>query len=54
MEPCLANLFEALVVKVVGKLADIPATKNVREDPVYKKNVAMLIERNRKFKEAKE
>jgi hypothetical protein len=50
MEPCLANLFEALV----GKLADIPATKNVREDPVYKKNLAMLIERNRKFKEAKE
>ena len=47
-------LVEALIVKTVEILSDIPAGKNVREDPVYKKNVQKLIERNRKFEEAKE
>ena len=47
-------LIEALIGEVVGKLTDIPAAKNVREDPVYKKNVEKLIARNRKFEEAKE
>jgi hypothetical protein len=47
-------LVEALIVKVVETLADITAAKNAREDPVYKKSVEMLIERNRKLEEAKE
>jgi hypothetical protein len=47
-------LVEVLIVKVVETLADIPAAKSAREDPVYKRNVEMLIERNRKFEEAKE
>ena len=47
-------LIKTLIEEVVGKLADIAAAKNVREDPVYKKNVEKLIERNRKFEEAKE
>jgi hypothetical protein len=47
-------LIEALVVKAVETLSDIPAAKNRLEDPIYKKNVEKLIERNRKFEEAKE
>jgi hypothetical protein len=47
-------LVEALVVKAVAMLSDIPAAKDRLQDPVYKKNVETLIERNRKFEEAKE
>ncbi len=47
-------LIEALIVKAVGMLSDIPAGKDRLEDPVYKKNVQKLIERNRRFEEAKE
>jgi hypothetical protein len=50
----LGALIEALIVKAVETLSDIPAAKNRLEDPVYKKNVEKLIERNRKFEEAKE
>ncbi|HLG80460.1 MAG TPA: hypothetical protein VKY22_05555 [Bradyrhizobium sp.] len=47
-------LIETLIVKAVETLADIPAAKNVRDDPVYKTNVEKLVARNRKFEEAKE
>ena len=47
-------LVKALIVKTVETLSDIPAGKDRLEDPVYKKNVQKLIERNRKFEEAKE
>jgi hypothetical protein len=48
------TLIEALIVKAVETLSDIPAAKNRLEDPVYKKNVQKLIERSRKLEEAKE
>ena len=47
-------LIEILVVKTVAMLSDIPAGKDRLQDPVYKKNVQKLIERNRRFEEAKE
>lgn len=47
-------LIEALAVEAVAMLSDIPAAKDRLQDPVYKKNVQKLIERNRKFEEAKE
>jgi hypothetical protein len=47
-------LVEALIVKAVESLSDLPAAKNRLEDPVYEKNVQRLIERNRKFEEARE
>jgi hypothetical protein len=50
----LGALIEALIVKAVETLSDIPAAKNRLENSVYKKNVQKLIERSRKFEEAKE
>ena len=47
-------LIETLIAKAVETLADIPAGQNRLEDPVYKKNVQKLIERNRRFEETKE
>ena len=47
-------LIETLAVKAVAILSDIPAAKDRLQDPVYKKNVQKLIERNRRFEEAKE
>jgi len=38
---------------LVGKGAD-GLSKDYRNDPVYKENVKRLIERNRKFEDAKE
>jgi hypothetical protein len=47
-------LVEALVVKAVAILSDIPSAKDRLQDPVYKKNIEKLIERNRMFEDAKE
>jgi hypothetical protein len=50
----LTELIEALMVKTVETMSDLAVTKNRLEDPVYKKNVQKLIERNRELKEARE
>jgi len=47
-------LLEVLVVKAVAMVSDIPAAKDRLQDPVYKNNVQKLIERQRRFEDAKE
>ena len=44
---------EALFAGVIGLFSDA-MSKDRRDDPVYKKNVQKLIERNRRFEESKE
>jgi hypothetical protein len=43
----------AVVVWIVGSLARAMMTGDHRSDPVYKKNLERLIERNREFEEAR-
>jgi hypothetical protein len=43
----------AWIASLVGKGADT-LSNDYRDDPVYKKNVKRLIERNRKFEDSKE
>jgi len=44
----------AVIVWVVGSLAKAVMATDHSNDPVYKKNLQRLIERNRQFEEARE
>jgi hypothetical protein len=47
-------LIELLMAQPLMSLWEKVMSKNRLDDPVYKKNVRELIERNRRFEEAKE
>jgi hypothetical protein len=47
------RVFAGLVTGSVGAFADAMANRSI-DDPVYKKNLQRLIERNRSFEETKE
>jgi hypothetical protein len=47
------GIFGWLFVRGIGQFAE-SMEGNVSDDPVYKKNLQRLIERNRDFEEAKE
>jgi hypothetical protein len=48
----LQVLFENLAQALIGGVVDF-TVQDRRNDPVYKKNLQRLIERNRQFEEAK-
>jgi hypothetical protein len=47
------GLFAWLFVRGIGKFAESMEKKTGFDDPVYKKNLQGLIERNRQFEEAR-
>jgi hypothetical protein len=50
----LRFLIDLFVAAPVQSAVESTLSKNLRDDPVYKKNVRKLIERNRKFEETRE
>jgi hypothetical protein len=47
------SLFEALLSLFGGRVFNDVMSRNWRDNPVYKKNLQRLIERNREFEEAR-
>ena len=47
----MRGLFEDLAQALIGDVVDF-TVRDRRDDPIYKKNLERLIERNRQFEEA--
>ena len=47
-------LIDLFVAQPVQSIVERTLSADVRDDPVYKKNVQELIERNKRFEDAKE
>ena len=47
-------LIDLFVAQPVRSIVERTLSADVRDDPVYKKNVRELIERNKRFEDAKE